>query len=133
MLLDIGQWHLICLLMAFFFTHFDCYHIDGKKMFGIIADARTFIITAKAKNFVVAWQLQKVDKIETENRKYTIVVLYGTDNIQYCQLLNEFLLHTVTKIRKTNVHIVKAWYLILYFDFENHFLFFIRHIRLCLC
>ena len=57
--LDIGQWHLICLLMAFFFTHFDCYHIDGKKMFGIIADARTFIITAKAKHFVVARQLQK--------------------------------------------------------------------------
>ena len=54
-------------------------------------------------------QLQKVDKIETENRKYTIVVLFGTNNIQYCQLLNEFLLHTVTKIRKTNVRIVNAW------------------------
>ena len=69
-------------------------------MFGIIADARSFIITAKAKLFVVAKQLQKVDKIEKECHKETIVVLLGTNNIQYCQLTNEFLLHTVTKIGK---------------------------------
>ena len=89
-------------------------------MFGIIADARSFIITAKAKLSMVAKQLQKVDKIEKECYKETIVVLLGTNNIQYCQLTNEFLLHTVTKIRKTNLRIAIAWYLILHFDFERH-------------
>ena len=69
-------------------------------MFGIIADARSFNITAKAKLFVVAKELQKVDKIGKECHKETIVVLLGTNNIQYCQLTNEFLLHTVTKIGK---------------------------------